>query len=1290
MMNSKSFHNMKRIALLLVVLLYAASVSAQTASDGTIVYLQTAGFPAEQPTIDAYIDGAFVATGEWRNFTRDRVSINYCFFRLQPDESLDARGGQITFRSNVDGVCYLITDVSGTYRNNAPCARYTELTYYDAETSYGTLSAPVMLTFEAPVFHFIEDPLTLEHVGAEAALTDAFDIDGSQPMMDERWFLTKGDVAEITKDDEGTLVVRANHTGTGYVAVVNPVTGEEIGQFAVEVSAQYFAVEDLTANKEYPFPATMTEGDRVECFRGMVTFVPDYATDQTLVWSTSDESVIALEMGDTNMGPGYYAVAVKEGHATITAASADNPEAKVSFEVDVLPFIHVTDIDVKDGGTVSRYTWYRLDGLASTLPADATSPGVYFYCNPVVSELRWNYDGTIEVMFNADANGDEYVYVGCYDNDALRDSVHFYVHVPVEKIDIRGTFPSHMVPGETLPLDDSIAVVFTPSDATVQTVSWSSSDEEVLAIGTDTGTGRRILTAGKEGSATVQVTADDNAEATLLFPVTVRWSSISAFELHDREVTLDVDVWYRICDFYSVQPADANPNAITVNVMAPTGAPIDSGYELRQDDDGNWCIRFSNDIKSQVALVISSADDPGIRCFLQATINTHVASIGIEGTPYRQIPLGVTRIFASEGYGRYENMDMGFELTYEPRDVQNRKIVVTSSADSIIHVYYNEDWECYMLTTVGLGTTTLTGYSEDNPEAKVQFDIEVIDVRLTAAKGTQQLSVGDYVDYSYTQTPADYDLGYMNISVSDESVLKEAMTMKDGLIFVCLNEGHSMLYIRSYYFPEICDSIDVTVRPELKELVFGDNISEVTAVRGDTVEVLLTSKPDGSFINPEQMRWTISGEGMPEEWGIVDMTITEGYNALILQLVSRAAGRFAIAFEVDNPYADMLRASGTLGVTVNEVMRLDDGWSWISTPQSGMSLSRVEFDKMLGGEVQEIRTQSALVSRDPEYGFFGDLDAFAGSTFYKMYSDKSAVEHTTDSIVFTDITYAPIVQGNHWITLQDGWNWIAYPYQFNHTLDDLGEHDAWRSLPDEAQIVAQDGTFAICTGGTMSGTLTQLEDQRGYLVYTPRPADMLWPAESELEMQPAQEPTPNPFQRKGLAKRRALRVLPFGEDLGEASAAPEIRNSASPFTFDYHRYAEVMTLVAMVDGLPDGSHIGAFVDGECCGWGEQVGARYLVGICGNGPRTITLKAWDEETGTWYDFDHTVSFTDRLGTLSSPARFVAKATTAVDGIPNDDEADAPIYDLQGRRVPPGGALADGIYLMNGKKIYINNK
>ena len=93
MMNSKSSHNMKRIALLLVVLLYAASVSAQTASDGTIVYLQTAGFPAEQPTIDAYIDGAFVATGEWRNFTRDRVSINYCFFRLQPDESLDARGG---------------------------------------------------------------------------------------------------------------------------------------------------------------------------------------------------------------------------------------------------------------------------------------------------------------------------------------------------------------------------------------------------------------------------------------------------------------------------------------------------------------------------------------------------------------------------------------------------------------------------------------------------------------------------------------------------------------------------------------------------------------------------------------------------------------------------------------------------------------------------------------------------------------------------------------------------------------------------------------------------------------------------------------------------------------------------------------------------------------------------------------------------------------------------------------------------------------------------------------------
>ena len=101
-------------------------------------------------------------------------------------------------------------------------------------------------------------------------------------------------------------VVTAVKEGT---ATITAKAGEKTATCAVTVKAKVIAVESIELDKT---EAELTEGESLTL---TATVKPDDATDKTVVWSTSDETVATVADG--------VVTAVKEGTATITAKAGE-------------------------------------------------------------------------------------------------------------------------------------------------------------------------------------------------------------------------------------------------------------------------------------------------------------------------------------------------------------------------------------------------------------------------------------------------------------------------------------------------------------------------------------------------------------------------------------------------------------------------------------------------------------------------------------------------------------------------------------------------------------------------------------------------------------------------------------------------------------------------------------------------------------------------------------------------------------------------------------------------------
>ncbi len=204
------------------------------------------------------------------------------------------------------------------------------------------------------------------------------------------------------------------------------------------------------------------------------TVSPSNACDTDVTWSCSDSSVIYVYSGKI--------VAKNPGTATITATTVNGKKSSVKITVKEKPIesvqIEDTEIEMLLGDT------HTLNAIV--IPDDATYPEVTWSVkNPDIVSVSDN--GTITAL----ACGETVVIATSKNN--LTDSVVVKVNdIKTESIKISGA--DKVMVGETL----SLSVVFTPSNATNQTVTWYISNTEIASIDEN-----GVLTAIKEGTVKV-------------------------------------------------------------------------------------------------------------------------------------------------------------------------------------------------------------------------------------------------------------------------------------------------------------------------------------------------------------------------------------------------------------------------------------------------------------------------------------------------------------------------------------------------------------------------------------------------------------------------------------------------------------------------------------------------------------------------------------------------------------------------------------------------------------------
>ncbi len=330
-------------------------------------------------------------------------------------------------------------------------------------------------------------------------------------------------------------------------------------------------------------------------------------------------------------------------------------------------------------------------------------------------------------------------------------------------------------------------------------------------------------------------------------------------------------------------------------------------------------------------------------------------------------------------------------------------------------------------------------------------------------------------------------------------------------------------------------------------------------------------------------------------------------------------------------------------LNVSQHLNKEAGWHWMSLYGGGVDVSKY-FDN-----AQELRSQSALVYNDPEYGFFGDLQRLEVRNCYKMQVKEG---QTVDFIIPECYSYRDDTTN---VNLSTYWNWMANPYCKNHSFDDVFRYI---KLPDNAVILSKSDGMATYAEGAWNSTIKTWKAGEGYLVYLPEGSMEVSFTAEELLPSVASENT---------------------------DAINAVASNSKVWNYDSRRFADNMAIIAKGTAeLEEGRHtIGAFVDNECRGEGSVVNGRILITVNGKANENITFKLHDNLTGAITDLTDEIKFSDIAGTFTKPVIL----HTVVSGIENVNNSNDLNITVEGNCINVEGAAnsAVEVYTLSGQRV-----
>lgn len=326
-------------------------------------------------------------------------------------------------------------------------------------------------------------------------------------------------------------------------------------------------------------------------------------------------------------------------------------------------------------------------------------------------------------------------------------------------------------------------------------------------------------------------------------------------------------------------------------------------------------------------------------------------------------------------------------------------------------------------------------------------------------------------------------------------------------------------------------------------------------------------------------------------------------------------------------------------------LSLKKGWNWTSHNKAA-ELSASEFEKE---GVARVISQTNEIVHDPVLGFVGKLGLVAAHQSVKVNAEKET------TIALSGEMYNPLSSN---ITLSEGWNWLGYPMNQIMTLD---EAFAYLNAEEGDYITSLSGGFSQYANGKWNGVLETMVPGEGYLFKSASDKSFI-------------------YYDASVSKARAQ----YGHRLALYQA---------PWNLNKNRYPNMMCITAELmvgeeNATPDSYFVGAFAGNECRGIGKYVDGVLYLSVYGKGNEKINFVAIDRETEEEFEVKETLTFVaDVVGSINAPFYLHINGATGIEDIESTTSTEN-IYNIQGQKM--NSITQGGIYIVNGKKVIMNNK
>ncbi len=295
-------------------------------------------------------------------------------------------------------------------------------------------------------------------------------------IQDVVWSSRDPSVAEVDRNGRVTGRKRGSVNITATAADGSGVTANVYMTVTQPVSSVTFNQKEIT----------VVAGRAAQ---GRVTVEPANASDRTVTWSSSDESIATVKGGQIT---GH-----KAGVCTITCASHSNPEVTATATVTVIQLVTkiectnpASELSLKTGET-GQLHW-------RALPEDATNKDLTFRSlQPKIATVDAN--GVVTAL----SRGTATIVATAQDQGKRQGSVRFTVIQPVTGVEMKQAL-YYVQRGRS----SSIRAVVQPRNANNQKVHWSSMDEGTATVRSN-GTSTGSVYGVSSGTTTVTAFTDD-------------------------------------------------------------------------------------------------------------------------------------------------------------------------------------------------------------------------------------------------------------------------------------------------------------------------------------------------------------------------------------------------------------------------------------------------------------------------------------------------------------------------------------------------------------------------------------------------------------------------------------------------------------------------------------------------------------------------------------------------------------------------------------------------------------